>query len=92
MCERINREIKRCTRVAGLFPNESSVLSLLIAILMLLALETALYFNPRPRLHLLGLGSLITTASLLVIIPPLLLRPLRRAALSAATRAGLKRV
>ena len=34
MCERINPEIKRRTRVAGLFPNESSVLSLLIAILM----------------------------------------------------------
>ena len=65
---------------------------LLLAILMLLALETALYFNPRPRLHLLGLGSLITTASLLLIVPPLLLRPLRRAALAAATRAGLKRV
>jgi transposase-like protein len=34
MCERINREIKRRTRVAGLFPNESSVLRLLTAILM----------------------------------------------------------
>ena len=34
MCERVNREIKRRTRVAGLFPNESSVLRLLTAILM----------------------------------------------------------
>ena len=34
MCERINREIQRRTRVAGLFPNESSVLRLLTAILM----------------------------------------------------------
>jgi putative transposase len=34
MCERINREIKRRTRVAGLFPNESSVLRLLTAILV----------------------------------------------------------
>ena len=34
MCERINPEIKRRTRVAGLFPNESSVLRLLTAILM----------------------------------------------------------
>jgi putative transposase len=33
-CEHINREIKRRTRVAGLFPNESSVLRLLTAILM----------------------------------------------------------
>jgi transposase-like protein len=34
MCEGINREIKRRTRVADLFPNESSVLRLLTAILM----------------------------------------------------------
>jgi putative transposase len=34
MCERINQEIKRRTRVAGLFPNESSVLRLLTAILV----------------------------------------------------------
>jgi putative transposase len=34
MCERINREIKRRTRVAGRFPNESSVLRLSTAILM----------------------------------------------------------
>ena len=34
MCERVNREIKRRTRVAGLFPNESSVLRLFAAILM----------------------------------------------------------
>ena len=34
VCERINREIKRRTRGAGLFPNESCVLRLLIAILM----------------------------------------------------------
>jgi hypothetical protein len=34
LCERINREIKRRTRVAGLFPNESSVLRLLTAILV----------------------------------------------------------
>jgi len=34
MCERVNREIKRRTRAAGLFPNESSVLRLLTAILM----------------------------------------------------------
>jgi len=65
---------------------------LLIAILLLFALETALCLSPRPRLHLLGLGSLITTASLLLIVPPLLLRPLRRAALAAANRAGLKRI
>ena len=58
----------------------------------MLALETALFASPRPRLHLLGLSSLITTASLLLIAPLLLLRPLRRAALAAATRAGLKRV
>jgi putative transposase len=34
MCEHINREIKHRTRVAGLFPNESSVLRLLTAIRM----------------------------------------------------------
>ncbi len=34
MCEPINREIKRRTRVAGLFSNESSVRRLLTAILV----------------------------------------------------------
>jgi putative transposase len=34
MCDRINREIKRRTRVTGLFPNKSSVLRLLTAILI----------------------------------------------------------
>ena len=34
MVERQNREIKRCTRVSGLFPNEASLLRLVSAILM----------------------------------------------------------
>ena len=34
MCENLNRQIKRRTRVAGLFPNEKSVLRLVTAILM----------------------------------------------------------
>ena len=34
MVERLNREIKRRTRVSGLFPNESSLLRLISAILM----------------------------------------------------------
>lgn len=65
---------------------------LLIAVLLLFALETALLLSPRPRLHLLGLGSLAATAGLVLVIPPLLLRPMRRAAQAAAVRVGLKRV
>lgn len=65
---------------------------LLLAVLLLFALETALLLSPRPRLHLLGLGSLAATAGLVLVIPPLLLRPLRRAAQAAAVRVGLKRV
>jgi putative transposase len=34
MCENLNRQIKRRTRVAGLFPNEKSVLRLVTAILI----------------------------------------------------------
>ena len=34
MLERINREIKRRTRVATLFPNEASLLRLVSAVLM----------------------------------------------------------
>ena len=34
MCENLNRQIKRRTCVAGLFPNENSVLRLITAILM----------------------------------------------------------
>jgi hypothetical protein len=34
MCESLNRQIKRRTRVAGLFPNVNSVLRLVTAILM----------------------------------------------------------
>ena len=34
MLERINKEIKRRTRVATLFPNEQSVLRLVTAVLM----------------------------------------------------------
>jgi len=34
MCENLNHQIKRRTRVAGLFPNEASVLRLVTAILM----------------------------------------------------------
>jgi transposase-like protein len=34
MLERLNKEIKRRTRVAGLFPNESSLLQLVGAMLM----------------------------------------------------------
>lgn len=65
---------------------------LLAAILLLFALETGLLLSPRPLWQQLGLGSLIATASLVLLTPLLLLRPLRRAALTAATRVGLKRV
>jgi len=34
MLERLNEEVKRRTRVAGLFPNEASLLRLVAAILM----------------------------------------------------------
>lgn len=34
MCENLNRQIKRRTRVAGLFPNEDSILRLVTAIVM----------------------------------------------------------
>lgn len=34
MCENLNRQIKRRTRVAGLFPNENSILRLVTAIVM----------------------------------------------------------
>jgi len=34
MCENLNRQIKRRTRVAGLFSNKASVLRLVTAILM----------------------------------------------------------
>ena len=34
MCESLNRQIKRRTRVAGLFPNESSIVRLVTAVLM----------------------------------------------------------
>ena len=34
MCETLNTQIKRRTRVAGLFPNEASILRLVSAILM----------------------------------------------------------
>lgn len=34
MCENLNRQIKRRTRVAGLFPNEDSILRLVTAIEM----------------------------------------------------------
>jgi transposase-like protein len=34
MLERLNEEIKRRTRVAGLFPNEASALRLVSAVLM----------------------------------------------------------
>ena len=34
MCETLNSQIKRRTRVAGLFPNEASILRLVSAILM----------------------------------------------------------
>jgi len=33
MCETLNRQIKRRTRVAGLFPNQDSILRLVTAIL-----------------------------------------------------------
>ena len=34
MCENLNLQIKRRTRVVGLFPNENSVLKLVTAVLM----------------------------------------------------------
>ncbi len=49
MLERLNREIKRRTRVAGLFPNEGSLLRLVSAILMEISEEWEtgkIYLNP----------------------------------------------
>ena len=39
MCETLNTQIKRRTRVAGLFPNEASILRLVSAILMKISEE-----------------------------------------------------
>ncbi len=62
---------------------------LLVAVLLMLALETALLLSDRPLWQTLGAASLALTVAMLLLAPLLLLRPLRRAALAAAARAGL---
>jgi len=55
MCENLNRQIKRRTRVIGLFPNENSVLRLVTAILMETSEEWETgktYLNPTPQTFL----------------------------------------
>lgn len=64
---------------------------LLLALLLMLALETVLLLSGRPLWQMLGAGSLLFTLAMLLFAPALLLRPLRQAALAAAKRAGLQR-
>jgi len=52
MCENLHRQIKRRTRVIGLFPNENSVLRLVTAVLMETSEEWETgktYLNPAPQ-------------------------------------------
>lgn len=63
-----------------------------LAVMLTLALETALLLNERPLWRMIGAGSLLLTLGLLAVTPVLLLRPVRQAALAAAERAGLSRM
>ena len=62
MLERLNEEIKRRTRVAGLFPNESSALRLVSAVLMEISHHAAI---PAPEPMKMGSGSALMRVRLL---------------------------
>ena len=62
---------------------------LLVAVLLMLALEGALLLSERELWQMLGAGSLVFTLAMLLFMPALLLRPMRQAAREAGQRAGL---
>ena len=61
---------------------------LVVSLVLLLALETALLVSANARWQLIGASSLAVTILMLLLVPWLLQRPLRRAARAAALRAG----
>jgi len=62
---------------------------LVVALALVVGLEVALALSDRPLWQTTGRVSLALTAAMAILAPRFLLRPLRRAALSAAARVGL---